>query len=51
MLEAENIAYRYGKAYPWLFDDFSLQIAPGEIVGMPGPSGRGKSTLAKVLAV
>ncbi|MFP4515887.1 MAG: ABC transporter ATP-binding protein [Desulfovibrionales bacterium] len=27
-----------------------IHIAPGERVGLPGPSGRGKSTLAKVLA-
>ena len=50
MLEAKTLAYRYGKQCSWLFDDLDLQIAPGEIVGMSGPSGRGKSTLAKVLA-
>ncbi|WP_425411663.1 ABC transporter ATP-binding protein [Maridesulfovibrio bastinii] len=27
-----------------------ISIAPGERVGLPGPSGRGKSTLAKILA-
>jgi peptide/nickel transport system ATP-binding protein len=50
MLEAKNLAYRYGKHHPWLFEDFTMKIFPGEIVGMSGPSGRGKSTLAKVLA-
>jgi ABC-type dipeptide/oligopeptide/nickel transport system ATPase subunit len=50
MLEARTLAYRYGKQHSWLFDDLDLQISPGEIVGMSGPSGRGKSTLAKVLA-
>ena len=50
MLEAENLAYRYGKHRPWLFEDVSMSIEPGEIVGMTGPSGQGKSTFAKVLA-
>jgi peptide/nickel transport system ATP-binding protein len=50
MLEAGNLAYRYGRHHPWLFEDFTMGIFPGEIVGMSGPSGRGKSTLAKVLA-
>lgn len=50
MLEARTLAYRYGKQHSWLFDDLDLQIKPGEIAGMSGPSGRGKSTLAKILA-
>lgn len=50
MLEVVDIAYRYGKHRPWLFEGFRMEILPGEIVGMSGPSGRGKSTLAKVLA-
>ncbi len=50
MLEAQTLAYRYGMQHSWLFYDLDLQIAPGEIVGMSGPSGRGKSTLTKVLA-
>lgn len=50
MLEAKNLAYRYGKHCSWLFDDLDLQIMPGETVGISGPSGRGKSTLAKILA-
>ncbi len=50
MLEASSLAYRYGKQHPWLFNELDLRITPGEIVGVSGPSGRGKSTLAKVLA-
>lgn len=50
MLEAGNLAYRYENHHLWLFEDFTLRLFPGEIVGMSGPSGRGKSTLAKVLA-
>lgn len=49
MLEARNISFRYSQRSPWLFRDLDLTVRPGEIVGLPGPSGRGKSTLAKVL--
>lgn len=50
MLEAGNLGYRYGEHHPWLFQDLTIRIFSGEIVGISGPSGRGKSTLAKVLA-
>lgn len=49
MLKAENIRFRYAGT-PWILEDVCLTIRPGEVVGLPGPSGRGKSTLAKVLA-
>lgn len=50
MLEGHNLSFRYDRKNSWLFRDLHIGIAPGERVGMPGPSGRGKSTLAKVLA-
>lgn len=49
MLEARDLSFRYNEQSPWLFRELALRIAPGEIVGLPGPSGRGKSTLAKVI--
>lgn len=49
MLEGRNLSFRYEARSPWIFRDLTLGIAPGEMVGLPGPSGRGKSTLAKVL--
>ncbi len=49
MLKAEQVAFRYHKKQAWLFKDLDIEIASGEIVGLPGPSGKGKSTLAKVL--
>lgn len=50
MLEGRGITFAYNKKGKKLFKNINLQIHPGEIVGMPGPSGQGKSTLAKVLS-
>jgi len=50
MLVGKDLAFRYSRKQDWLFQGMNISIAPGERVGLPGPSGRGKSTLAKVLA-
>lgn len=49
MLKGKKLSFRY-EGTPWLFDGLDFTLAPGEVVGLPGPSGQGKSTLAKVLA-
>ena len=50
MLKARDIRFRYSSRSPWLLDGVNLDIAPSEIVGLQGPSGTGKTTLAKILA-
>ena len=50
MLQAEGLRFRYNEQTPWVLDNVSLQVKPGEIVGISGPSGQGKTTLAKLLA-
>ncbi len=50
MLQAEGIAFRYGADKPWVVEDVSLHVARGEVVGLSGASGRGKTTLAKLLS-
>jgi len=44
----ENIRFHYGKQ-SGVIDDFSLNIEPGEKVGIVGRSGAGKTTLMNVL--
>ena len=48
LLTLENATKCYSSVP--LFQQLSLQLWPQQIVGLVGPSGRGKSTLLKVLA-
>lgn len=47
-LKGKKLGFYY-KEEQWLFRDFSLIVSPGEVVGLFGRSGQGKTTLAKVL--
>lgn len=49
MLDVKNLSYRYG-GDAYVLKDISLQAADGERLALLGPSGRGKSTLALLLA-
>ncbi|MEQ2867317.1 MAG: ABC transporter ATP-binding protein [Selenomonas noxia] len=49
MLEAKALSYRYGESSSVL-RNVSLRAADGERLALLGPSGRGKSTLALLLA-
>ncbi|NJL99189.1 MAG: ATP-binding cassette domain-containing protein [Synechococcaceae cyanobacterium SM2_3_2] len=50
MLKAKGISYRYAPHLPWILKGVDLEIKAGERIGLWGSSGRGKTTLAKILA-
>lgn len=50
MLVGKQLTFRYSPRHPWILRDFNVAIAPGEMVGLAGPSGFGKTTLGKLLA-
>jgi ATP-binding cassette subfamily B protein len=45
----ENVSLRYSADGPLVLDAVDLEIAPGEVVAIVGPSGSGKSSLAMLL--
>jgi len=48
-LEIENLGFYYD--YPnWIFRNVNLSINSGEVVGLQGPSGRGKTTLGRIIS-
>ncbi|MEV5025357.1 ABC transporter ATP-binding protein [Paenibacillus sp. LPE1-1-1.1] len=49
-LEAKHIYFKYNSSKEWILEDVSLEVRAGEVVGLVGTSGRGKSTLGKILA-
>lgn len=50
MLKGEDLGYRYGAHQRWILRHRSISLSPGQRLGLYGPSGYGKTTLAKLLA-
>ena len=48
-IELTNVSFRYSDTMPYVIDDLSLKIAPGEYVAIVGSTGCGKSTLLRLL--
>ena len=48
-LTLDNVTVSFGKDHTLALDRVSLQVAPGEIVALVGPSGAGKTTLVNLL--
>ncbi|NMP21130.1 ATP-binding cassette domain-containing protein [Sulfobacillus sp. DSM 109850] len=49
-IELVGVAARYHRRAPWVLEDLSLTVQPGELVALVGPNGAGKSTVLKVMA-
>jgi ATP-binding cassette, subfamily B, bacterial CvaB/MchF/RaxB len=49
-VEVRALRFRYGDHEPWVLDGTSFRIEAGETVAIVGASGRGKTTLLKILA-
>ncbi len=44
-----EVTFRYAPGLPAVLSDVSLTIAPGEVIGIVGASGSGKSTVTKLI--
>jgi ATP-binding cassette, subfamily B, bacterial CvaB/MchF/RaxB len=49
-IDVKHLFFRYSDTEPWLLEDITFRIAPGECVAIVGASGAGKSTLLKLMA-
>jgi ATP-binding cassette, subfamily B, bacterial len=50
ILEAVDVTFKYNADGPNVLDDVTIQVKPGERLALVGPTGAGKSTLAKLLS-
>jgi ATP-binding cassette subfamily B protein RaxB len=48
-IEARDVSFRYAETEPYVLEDATLRIEPGEFVAITGPSGGGKTTLMKLM--
>lgn len=48
-VELDHVTFRYSKDTPYIIDDLSLKIRPGQYVAIVGRTGCGKSTLLRLL--
>jgi ATP-binding cassette subfamily B protein RaxB len=47
--EVSGLRFRYAETEPWVIDNCSFSIRAGESVALIGPSGQGKTTMAKLM--
>ncbi len=50
MLELKNVSFKYRHNLPWIIDNININIKNNEIIGISGDSGKGKTTIAKIMA-
>ena len=50
ILKAKDLTFRYHPKGPAVIEHLDLALQSGERLGLTGPSGRGKTTLCRLLA-
>ena len=48
-IEFRNVSFKYNDHAQWILKDFNLMLEPGEIVGLIGPTGVGKTTIVHLI--
>ena len=48
-IEVSGVSFRYSESSPYVVDDLSFNVRPGEYVALVGKSGCGKSTIMRLL--
>ena len=48
-IDLDHVSFRYDESGPYILNDLSLRIKPGEYVAVVGRTGCGKSTLVRLL--
>ncbi|MBV8412993.1 MAG: NHLP bacteriocin export ABC transporter permease/ATPase subunit [Alphaproteobacteria bacterium] len=48
-IAVHNLWFRYDQNGPWVLENLSFEVKPGEHVAIVGPSGCGKSTILRLL--
>lgn len=48
-LEVQALGFRHSAERPYLYQNLTFDIQPGQVVLITGPSGSGKSTLTKIM--
>ena len=48
-IKVDNVSFRYFDQAPWVLNQLSFEIAPGESIAITGESGCGKTTFLKLL--
>jgi len=48
-IELRDVCFRYADTEPFVLENISLSMAPGQFITIMGPSGCGKTTLMKIM--